>query len=465
MTPGITERPRQLTTLNHKRSMNVIQPHGDYNLSDFIMPTTRETSGNLAVLESLSYLNTRLIPEVAPAHPPFERTFIETSSWLAAPKVIQLSLIVLTTSCQKSRTTLAPSLDKGLCQVRANCLNELKDLVSDISNERYGLTFDCIQLMMLAEMQLEPTGSWAYHLEAARRLIEVQGGLGSLFYKRPALRGMLINYMEIDIMATTTCPVRLLKLGDVSAQRNYIPLLAHCEKDTITTACFSPIPLLQSIVDINNFRVNLSRFGNPTMGISSAAAELTRILQTISTFDPMSWASRILSCTSQFPIPPPDQENVQNTAAMTTLAQCHQDAGTLYLYLSCASAAATLLQPHNLITIHTNLTANLTALLSQASSNTEDPVYTQLYKFAIWPLFVAAYARVGWNVGVGVDDAGSKNDLFRLRHVADAIESRPLRIAAELMERIGERRTGRDREATAWEWDDGFQGRSSFCVL
>lgn len=222
------------------------------------MPITPETRDDLATLGSLNYFNTSLIPSVAPAHAPFHRTLIEAVTWLSAPKVIQLSLIVLTTSCHKSRTTLIPSLDKDLCRVRGSCLNELMSLVSDVTDERHALAFDCIQMMMLAEMHFDPTGSWSYHLDAARRLINMQGGSGCAFYKSPALQGMLINYMEVDIMTCITCPARSLNPADVRLQSTYIPLLAHREKKTITTPCFSPIPIFQAIVDINKLRVKTS---------------------------------------------------------------------------------------------------------------------------------------------------------------------------------------------------------------
>lgn len=44
------------------------------------------------------------------------------------------------------------------------------------------------------------------------------------------------------------------------------------------------------------------------------------------------------------------------------------------------------------------------------------------------------------------------------------IDSRPLRIAAEVLEGVAKRRAGGDAGG-GWKWDDGFEGRCSFCVL
>lgn len=434
------------------------------------MHITPETRDDLAILGSVNYLNTCLIPEVAPAYAPFHRTLIEVSAWLSAPKVIQLSLVVLTTSCQKSRTTLIPSLDKDLCRVRGNCLNELMSLISDVTDERYALAFDCVQLMMLAEMQLEPTGSWSYHLDAARRLINMQGGSGSVFYKSPALQGMLINYMEVDIMTCITCPARSLNPADVRLQSSYIPLLAHRERKVITTACFSPIPILQAIVDINNLRVKTSHPSIAPAELSTAAAEFTRISSAISAFDPPSWATRILNYASPseppFPLQPP-HINQTNLAAMTTLAHCHQDASTVYLHLSCPQALPRIQsqsQAQALSATHANLTLNLQTLLYQASIDTEAAIQTQLFKFAIWPLFVAAYACVGWGLGDSCGEGGELEGIALVKQVARMIDSRPLRIAAEVLEGVAERRAGAGAGG-GWKWDDGFEGRCSFCVL
>jgi hypothetical protein len=178
---------------------------------------------------------------------------------------MQVSLIVITKAMQQSRTSAAPFTDRSLLRYRGICLTELMALVTEVNFESQAMAFDCIQLVMLAELQLEPTGPWAYHMEATRRLIGLQGGIGSMFYKS-SLRNLLINYMELDILTTTTCNVSLLNARDVNAQSTYIPLLAHREEETITTAGFSPIHLLQAIVDTNKLRLRCSQPGSDETG-------------------------------------------------------------------------------------------------------------------------------------------------------------------------------------------------------
>lgn len=411
------------------------------------------------MLESLHFFNNRLLLEITPAHAPFERTLIDVSQWLVAPRVVQLSLIVLTLAVQRSRSSASPSFDKDVLYYRGTCLTELTTLVGGTNVNRQTLAFDCIQLMMLAEMQLEPLGSWSYHLEGTRRLVALQGGLSDLFYQKPALRNLLINYMEVDVLTSATYSVRYLDEDAVSAQKDYFDLLADREEDTITTACFMPITLLQVTAEINKLRMQFSRH-NLSPGESFAVAnEFSRIHKAISTFNPSHWATRILSYGTVRPQPLKTLPSEEDVTTMTTLAHCQQAAAMLYLHLCCNPAP----QPHLLDTTHQELTADLANLLSHASADTEAPLYTQLYKCAVWPLFVAAYAKVGWNVGSSGDD--DTEDLDRLRIVAKKIQSRPLAVAADVLEKVKAERTHIAGFGSPWKWDEAFEGRCSFCVL
>lgn len=413
----------------------------------------------MAMLESLHFFNNRLLLEITPAHAPFERTLIDVAQWLAAPRAVQLSLVVMTLAVQRSRSCPVPSFDKDVLHYRGICLNELTILITDTNDDHRTLVFDCIQLVMLAEMQLEPLGPWAYHLEGTRRLIALQGGLQELFYQEPALRDLLINYMEVDVLTSATCGVHALDEDAVDAQKDYFALLNDREEDTITTACFMPIPLLQSIAEINGLRLRCLRHNLSPAESFAIANEFSRIQRAISIFDASQWASRILAYGAVRPQPIQALPSEADTTAMKTLGLCQQAAATLYLHLSCNPAP----QSQFLDKTYQTLTADLTTLLSQASSDTEAPLYTQLYKCAVWPFFIAAYAQIGWDLDGSGDD--NTQDLDRLRTVARKIQSRPLAVAAEVLEKVKVDRACRASLGTSWRWDDAFEGRCSFCVL
>lgn len=429
------------------------------SLIDCVLSSSIETREYLAMLESLHFFNNRLLLEVTPAHLPFERNFIDVSQWLSAPRVVQLSLIVVTLAVQRSRSSSTPSFDKDVLHYRSACLSELTALIVDAKIDRQALTFDCIQLVMLADMQLEPMGPWAYHLEGTRRLIELQGGIQNLFYEKPGLQNLLINYMEIDILTSATCSVNALDADTVNTQMNYHALLVDKEEDTITTACFMPIILMQAVVEINKLRLRYPKHNISPGESFDVARHLSRIQIMISTFDPSQWALRILAYGAARPQPASRSPSDQDIAAMTALALCQQAAATLYLHLSCSPG----LSLHFLDITHQTLTTNLVDLLSQASPDTEAPLHTQLYKCAVWPFFIAAYAKAGWDLSSGGDD--NTQDMDRLRIVARKIQSRPLAIAADVLERVAVERARRADFGRSWMWDDPFESRCSFCVL
>jgi hypothetical protein len=427
------------------------------SLTDCVIPSSVGTREYVAVLESLHFFNNRLLLEITPAHPPFRRTLIEVSQWMAAPRVVQLALIVATLAVQRSRSCSSPSFDKDVMLYRGTCLSELTALIKDVDVDSQVLAFDCIQLVMLADMQLEPLGSWAYHLEGTRRLIELQGGLSSLFYQKSALQNLLINYMEIDILTSATCSVGTLDHDNVAAQGDYIALLADQEEETITTACFMPVHLLQSTADVNKLRLRCSQHDLSPSDTFAVANEFSRIQRSISAFDPSGWASRILTYGKVLPQHTSTLPSEQDTAAMAALALCHQASATIYLHLSCNPSP----RSEFLNVTHQSLASNLSVLISLLSPDTEAPLHTQLYKFATWPLFVAVYARVGWDLGDGDDEDGPD----RLRYVAKKIQSRPLAVAAGVMDRVQANRVRRGSAGGLWAWDDAFEGRCSFCVL
>jgi hypothetical protein len=365
----------------------------------------------------------------------------------------------MTLAVQRSRSCPVPSFDKDVLHYRGICLNELTILITDTNDDHRTLVFDCIQLVMLAEMQLEPLGPWAYHLEGTRRLIALQGGLQELFYQEPALRNLLINYMEVDVLTSATCGVHALDEDAVDAQKDYFALLNDREEDTITTACFMPIPLLQSIAEINGLRLRCLRHNLSPAESFAIANEFSCIQRAISIFDASQWASRILAYGAVRPQPIQTLPSEEDTTAMKTLGLCQQAAATLYLHLSCNPAP----QSQFLDNTHQTLTADLTTLLSQASSDTDAPLCTQLYKCAVWPFFIAAYAQIGWDLGGSGDD--DTRDLDRLRTVARKIQSRPLAVAADVLEKVKVDRLCRASFGGSWRWDDAFEGRCSFCVL
>jgi hypothetical protein len=428
------------------------------SLVDCVRSSTVETREYMAMLESLHFFNNRLLLEITPAHAPFERTLIDVAQWLAAPRVVQLSLVVMTLAVQRSRSCLSPSFDKDVLHYRGVCLIELTALVADANIVHQAPTLECIQLVMLADMQLEPFGPWAYHLEATRRLIGLQDGLCSLFQK-PALRYLLINFMEIDALTSATCSVDALDADVVDVQKDYHDLMIDREEETITTACFMPLHLFQSIVDINRLRLRCAQRDLLPDESFAIAREFSRIQETISAFHPPKWALRILAYGRVRPQPISTLPFEQDIASMTTLALCQQAAATLYLHLSCNPAP----KSHFLDIAHQALTANLEKLLSQASSDTEAPLHTQLYKCAVWPFFVAAYAKVGWDMGGSNDD--DTQDLNRLRTVARKIQSRPLAVAADVLKKVKVDQARRASVGSSWKWDDAFEGRCSFCVL
>jgi hypothetical protein len=175
--------------------------------------------------------------------------------------------------------------------------------------------------------------------------------------------------MEIDILTTTTCSLSLLDSRDVYAQSTYIPLLAHREDETVTTACVSPTQLLQAIVDTSKLRLRCSQPNSNPGGQAVLTSDSDRINESIAQFYPLPWATRILNYGSSLHRPAAAWFfTEENTAAMISLALCHQAAAMLYLHLSCSPGISKQGTDLRLLpSTHQILTTNLTKLLAWSS--------------------------------------------------------------------------------------------------
>jgi hypothetical protein len=101
------------------------------DLKDFMRLSSINLPEQTAVLESIHFFNARILPEVAPAHALFQQGHVAAAGWLAAPRVMQLSLAVITKAIQQSRSSAATSNDRTLLLYRGNCVTELISLVTD----------------------------------------------------------------------------------------------------------------------------------------------------------------------------------------------------------------------------------------------------------------------------------------------------------------------------------------------
>ena len=411
----------------------------------------------MALLDSIRYYNTCIVPDMHPASPPFKREEISPLHFSLLPGILQRLFIVTSQTIRAAKDGVDPMSRPELCRYRGLCLHELSESLQDASTDPYGITLTAILILMLSDMQIYCEGLWSCHLEAARWIITRRGGLEKCLETLPGIRGLLANFVVVDILTATTCSGSLLRSRSTQAQSRYIPFLPLLEEDIISSVVPCPQEVLQAIAHTNVFRASSPPSPDNDPRDSTQLHTFEAILKSIEDFDPRAWAARVSNYGRTLPPRESNCVSVIDITGLTSLAICYKSAATLYLLLSSHTYVGAELQARINCAEHT-LSSQIRFLFEIASIDAEGPLHTQMWKFLVWPLVVHIYVRVSWNAG----DEPVGRDLDHARSTALSLGSRSLLQAVELMGSVQVKR-GANLNAT-WVWDNGFTSRYAFVI-
>ena len=431
-----------------------------------MVPRTPRQDEEMALLvESTDYFNEIVAPNTWPAHLPFKRQKVDAQSWRMLPQIMQHLWIVLVRTMQASKNCVDPQSTSDLCYYRGRSLRALSGLLSDLSEagiDPYGAALFSTLFFMGVDMHLSEV-HWSSHLEAARMIINLRGGLGKCFETFPTARGPFISYMMADIMTATMCNVRLLSSSFIRAQWEYLELLPHLEQDLIASGYPCPQSLLHAIVEINILRTSIHHNKTTRDHEDATHYKLATLLRTIESFDAERWAAKVSSFGRIRPERDLDSMSVASIICLTSLAICYKSAALLYLFFSNTTACSTperARQQQIVRAAKHTLTQHAQLLLSKASQTHNDgPLHTQLWKFITWPLVILSYVCVAW----GDEDEPVDISLALLRTIAAAMGRTRLPGPEQLIRRVQKERAIRPQHLPC-TWDEGFDSRCTFAL-
>lgn len=422
----------------------------------------------LVIVDAIRSYNKHVVRHVSPAHHPFRRKEIpEGIDWYIMPKALRHILVVTTRSSRAIKDGIDPISRQDICHYRGLSLHELKQHLPDAAKDYYGLALGCIILLMAADMHPSAEGSWSWHFQAARRIIELRGGLNACLHNIPNLEVPLLNYMIVDILTATACRSALLFPDGTSmkAHSRYLPVLTEWQEDIMASSYPCPHVILQFIV-----RTNILRSSRQAWRVSREPAtsfheqlflnEFSELLAALEAFDVRAWTSEVLSRGQILPQQVEDCPSSADVYAFTSLTLCFKSAALIYLVLSSAhSYSEPLLEVARFAKQVVDEQSSL--LLTAADRNDEDgKLHTQLWKFLTWPLVISVYAQVGWGIGLEIESADAELD--RLEKTARDFGLGRLLTAIKQMRKIRVQR--RSHTQHLWTWDDGFSSRATFAL-
>lgn len=502
--------------------------------SEFEMPTSLILSTIekeiIEVQYSIIYYNDTLVPDLAASPIPGETISIPLDEWLdKSPKVLHHIIVTIVTchrlACNGSAHGIPGNTDDSemadtLNRHRGRGFTQLQRTLSDfwhggesttiVTDEqrkaKTTITLVAVVMLLTQEVQMSATSLWSMHLEAARSLVDLLGGVERFWSTSPKLQGLFTLFIMIDVMSPPTSPAWSI---NETQQRNYLASISRMEDfERRIIASFQPCPLsvLQAIVQTNVLRAMIFRIGSHDIENyldSNTGQTLTQTaamtLASLLRFDPSAWSHKV--CTGYLELSQPRPHDDADQAAWAGLATAYQSAAIIYLLRSTqhkplARAAGPTDNVEGML--HEQRT-RLSAALSFLCRDLSRSKASALWRFVSWPLFISAYELIAWDQVVRSDGtppssgdgvAGTDQQqqqlspptpknitamLRRLQKVARRLGANSMFDAVELLEKVWRRRSSSvqagnssgldgDQIQSQWKWDDGFQGRCVFVV-
>ena len=438
------KRPVKFIIYTHDKKAKPRREDATYSLDAKIDRCVLSTNDeHVDLFESFDYYETYVMPRTIPAQQPFIRSKIDRKvPWHILPPLIQycmiLSLRSMLTDSESPNTMLVRN---SLYHYRNLSLSELQIMLPDAVTDRYGVALAGIILFMGADLSLCRFGSWALHFDAAQKIIILRGGIKRTLSDLPQSRSLLLRFVIADILTASTCSSSSLSnLYDHQSQCN--DLLPTLERDLVCEGCICPPVIVQAINRVNILRTD----------VSGSKSEFSEILHLIQAFDTMAWARSMIDKTDSL-------LSEDATSHLESLSRCFQLSAALYLFYACSTPE---FLPHDssLNATGQQLSNLLHSFFERAQTDHNGPLYTRLWKFLTWPLFVHVYVRIAWHVHDENDRSRARTDIEMIAVTAVTLKSSALSATAQHLLHI----LNASKYATTWVWDDGFSRRCGFVL-
>lgn len=414
----------------------------------------------MMLIDLVHSFNVHLLPLFIPAHPPFSRSAFFAIYSQGIPVVLRRLSILLIKATTLGRLKHDVSVHPEILHHRGRAIAEVATVLSDPANLETGLILGAILMLRFADMQVSKSSD-AIHGVAADQLIGKNGGIMKCCQDIPDVRPLLLGSMVLEIFDPATKPATSLDFKMMTKQLECIPVFSRYEDQLLRMAHVCPLPIFHAIIYTNTLRLHLSTDDDTAI---LHPQTYSSILNLITSFDPSTWANTVMTAhhPRPHPLPKTTPTSTREKSAWTALATTYQTSALLYLLLSTPPGpSATLPTPppsptnpthtalhQTLLATKSHLLTSIHYLFSLASSNPDDALETQLWKYLHWPLSISPYVKAAFGLG----DESVQTELGRLRRVAGFLGARPLWMIVGEVERMGEAGVKVDLEVGKDEW-------------
>ncbi|KAK8031958.1 hypothetical protein PG990_001692 [Apiospora arundinis] len=180
--------------------------------------------------------------------------------------------------------------NRDLYNFKIQALQEVNEWLGQPEKQTSDSTLMCVICLLLSTMQQSAYTDWRPHLDGARRIIQLRGGLKAIITANPYFKPLLALFVAIDVMAATTTPSTHPQAANAMSMA-----LHHWEADpaifqfNYAISCPCPEELFQALILINYLRYTVIR---PEL-TTKRQKGTCMVLSKLKAFSVSAWASRM----------------------------------------------------------------------------------------------------------------------------------------------------------------------------
>ncbi|KAK8079649.1 hypothetical protein PG997_007467 [Apiospora hydei] len=188
--------------------------------------------------------------------------------------------------------------DIDVFALRSEALGALNDQLAHPGTQTSDATLLTVVALLITSMQSSAHTEWRAHLEGARRIIQLRGGLKKIIRDNPYFKPILIYFIMADVMGATTCSSRHEKMPVASLMAlKYWEIEPNILRLLAATPNPCPEEVFQSIILINYLRTISRNDKLRKRRQSGTRMALAKILR----FSPTEYAARMHNFTGWKP--------------------------------------------------------------------------------------------------------------------------------------------------------------------
>lgn len=439
------------------------------------------------IFEGLDYFNKIICPDMVSDDTHFNPYRVNHQRISKIPQ-IYVNVLVSTAALHKLLSRgVEPIESSALFQrevhvfaLRIEALRALNQQLAFPESQTSDATLLCVLALMIAAIQASPYGEWRSHIEGARRIIQMRGGLKRIIQSNPYFKPVLTYFILIDVMSsTTTSSTRQDRRMAAYMALHYGAIEPNMFQYISTTCMPVPADLFQAIIMVNYIRTMMHNERMQARRQSATRVVLQRIVSfSVSEYEArmrcfngwkttgreLEFTTDVSSSSSTGSPGPQTTSPSSNMSTSNVVAEFWQSLGTIYRASVLLYALRTLVfesndDPSSLLpdipnqTVTTLRIEALTCLASHFAPVLSDSISRhKLGKLILWPMFI---------MGMEADyrDASMREFLINgFAHLSQAMGTAGPLGAIDELGRKWELDEG-TQKGPGLTWDDYFDGR------